>query len=159
MHTSKEKDKHIVHQLQEMVLDERRKNPKGRQGHVMLCRTCNNDEHFAAKCPRGKGHGRGASASSGPTFYTGLAAVTNPTSSFIDNIQMNNTQQGTAGATTRLNPPWMQTTFSVFSDDDPMENQTEEVQPPYQQQMPPAPKQPSDNDQLFIISRHTFHLT
>jgi len=55
----------------------------------MRRRICNSDEHFAAKCPQGKGHGRGASSSSsGPTFYTGLAAVTNPTSSSMDNTHM-----------------------------------------------------------------------
>ena len=34
----------------------RRKNPKDKQGNIMLCRLCKSDEHFAARCPmRSKG--------------------------------------------------------------------------------------------------------
>ncbi len=52
----------------------RRKNPKDRQGNIMRCRICNSDEHFAARCPQGKGKGKGGSASSmGPVTFTGLA--------------------------------------------------------------------------------------
>ena len=36
----------------------RRKNPKDRAGNVVKCRVCDSDEHFAAKCPQGKGKGK-----------------------------------------------------------------------------------------------------
>ena len=37
----------------------------------MTCRVCNSEEHFAARCPQGKGGGRGAGGSSAPspTFH------------------------------------------------------------------------------------------
>ena len=48
----------------------RRKNPKDRAGNVMKCRVCDSDEHFAAKCPQGKGSGKGA-GKSGFLNFTG----------------------------------------------------------------------------------------
>ncbi len=55
----------------------RRKNPKDRQGNIMRCRICNSEDHFAARCPQGKGKGKSGSSSSGfqgpPSSFTGFA--------------------------------------------------------------------------------------
>ena len=48
----------------------RRKIPRGRDGSVMTCRVCSSDEHFAARCPQGKGGGKGGTTGSSPTFRT-----------------------------------------------------------------------------------------
>ena len=37
----------------------RKRNPRGRDGQVMKCRECGSEEHFAARCPTGKGAGQG----------------------------------------------------------------------------------------------------
>ena len=41
----------------------RKRNPRGCDGNVMTCRVCNSEEHFAARCPQGKGGGNGAGSS------------------------------------------------------------------------------------------------
>ena len=45
-----------------------RGNPKGRDGTTMTCRICNSEEHFAARCPQGKGGGKGSGLPSA-TFH------------------------------------------------------------------------------------------
>ncbi len=38
---------------------DRRTNPKDCQGNIMRCLICDNNEHFAARSPQGKGRSRG----------------------------------------------------------------------------------------------------
>ena len=41
----------------------RRSNPKDRAGVTLKCRICDSEEHFAAKCPQGKGASKGSGKS------------------------------------------------------------------------------------------------
>ena len=50
----------------------RRSNPKDRAGNTLKCRICDSEEHFAAKCPQGKGTGKGAGKPSFPVFIGGV---------------------------------------------------------------------------------------
>ena len=45
----------------------RRRNPRGKDGTAMTCRTCGSEEHFAAKCPRITASGASAPP---PTFHS-----------------------------------------------------------------------------------------
>ena len=36
----------------------RKRNPRRRDGQVITCRACISEEHFAARCPQGKGGGK-----------------------------------------------------------------------------------------------------
>ena len=62
----------------------RRKNPKDKDGNVMLCRKCGSDEHFEKNCPNNTGGapnlltmgaGRGAQQPSQSSTFTGLTGV------------------------------------------------------------------------------------
>ena len=50
----------------------RRKNPKDRAGVTLKCRICDSEEHFAAKCPQGKGASKGAGKSGFLSFAGGV---------------------------------------------------------------------------------------
>ena len=47
-------------------------NPIGKDGKVMLCSTCDSDQHFRAKCPKGSGKGgMGSGKGKNRTFFLG----------------------------------------------------------------------------------------
>ena len=126
----------------------RRKNPKDKDGNVMLCRKCGSDEHFEKNCPNNTGGapapnlltmgaGRGSSQSSQPqTYLTGIDGDQG-----VEIYSTINQQPSTEVQSPWVAPPWSVDDFVNTADDELtirtfMMNGGEEAADPFMSQDP-----------------------